>query len=289
MNAAAGEPADNLLSFVDSARVQALGGPAACISRDPTAVWLNPVAAAGVDDSSLTLSGQRGFIEDMTWQLLATGSAWKGAALAAGIAYYDAGTVELTTSSGTSRQVSGQQDFLGLFGASTGVLRNLDAGFSVKVMHSELVDEYSSDVAAIDLGVITRFSQTMRAGVILSNAGGDMRYREERIPLPTAAHAGCAVDIPIRTPAGGVEAALGAFLDCGYFPEGGEFEWRGGVEYRWHDAMAVRAGASRPAYRNGWEYSGGLGIQVSRYRLDYATRLKSTESAPHIFGLTVSF
>ena len=269
--------------------MQALGGPVAGIARDITAVWLNPVAAAGVDGSSLTLSGQRGFIEDMTWQLLATSSAWKGATLAAGIAYYDAGTVELTTSSGASRQVSGQQDFLGLLGISAAILPGLDAGFSAKVMHSELVDEYSSDVAAIDFGIITRFSQTMRAGVILSNAGGDMRYREERIPLPTAVHAGCSADIPVKTPAGGVEAVLAGFLDCGYFPEGDEFEWRGGVEYRWHDTMAVRAGASRPAYRNGWEYSGGLGIQVSRYRLDYATRLKSAESAPHIFGLTVSF
>ena len=115
-----------------------------------------------------------------------------------------------------------------------------------------------------------------------------MRYREEEVPLPTAVGAGLSASRRLEGSAVDQIGVFTALADGTYVIEEGKFEWRGGLEYRWQESLAIRVGASRPADRNSWEYSSGLGVEVGAYRLDYATRFQSAEGAPHIFGLTVS-
>jgi hypothetical protein len=279
----------NLMSMVDSTRAHALGGAAAALEGDPTLVWHNPASASRLNAASVTLGGQRGFIDDMAWQVSGLHPAGPGRVVSAGFAYYSSGSVLLRSSDGTERRVNGQQDLMAMAGAGMALCGWASAGFSAKVMRTELVDEFRSVVAAVDLGLNIRCADTLTAGLALQNAGNGVRYSTERIPLPAAALAGVA----IQSEAGAVELpafdSFSALLDAAYrFADRG-LEWRAGVELRAKEVLAVRIGAGLPPERTRLILSMGLGVELRHCRVDYATRFGEGEAgATQSVSLTFS-
>lgn len=284
---AGAESAPNVLSLIDSARGCALGGAVAAAEGDATLAWHNPSVSAVTGHRWVTLAGQRGFIEDTTWQVLGAFPVGKRAGAAVGVSYYDAGTV--TAGDGSGRRISAQQDMMGMVNGSFAVAEWARAGVSVKGMRTKLVDEFSSGVAAFDAGGVVAPDESLRLGVMLLNAGRAVHYREKRVPLATELRAGVATRQDVSQPGGEEPGELALFVDAGYPLEEKAVEWHFGLEYRWRGALDLRAGLSRRRRQNPWAYSGGVGLKIRRYRVDYATKVESASGFPQVFSFTVGF
>src|SRR5687767_13391628 len=63
-------PAATLPELTGSVRGTALGGATAALGADPGLAWSSPAAPAGAERALVALTGQRGFIDDLTWQAL---------------------------------------------------------------------------------------------------------------------------------------------------------------------------------------------------------------------------
>jgi hypothetical protein len=272
------------LDLVEPARIQALGGAAAAVDRDPTGVWLNPAAPSG-SGRTVTLGGQRGFIEDQTWQI--SGAAPAGpVTAAAGVAYYDSGSIILRNTDGTARRVSGQRDILALLNASS-ALGAVSVGGSVKVLRSDLLDQFHATTVAADAGFVVRPAGDLAAGVSVVNVGRRVRYADERVPLPAALRAGGSAGTPIEGDGGLSPDRLAGFVDAVWLFRERRVEWRGGVEAYWTDSLAARAGVSPSRGNESWRAALGVGVFIGKLRIDYAVQLSGPSSLPQVLSLTV--
>jgi hypothetical protein len=283
--AVADDDSSNALDLVEPARTQALGGAAAGIDGDPTAIWMNPAASAN-SGRSLTFGGQRGFIDDETWQ--ASGVAPVGPLAAAlGVAYYDSGVITLRNADGTSRRVTGQRDLLVLANAGISAGEALSAGASVKLLRSDLLDEFHATAVAADAGVVVRPGGGIAAGLSIQNAGRRVRYRGEGVPLPIALRAGVAAGTPVEGEGGISPDRLTGFLDAVWLIRESRVEWRGGVEADWGGTLFARAGVSPSRGDESWRAALGVGVVFGKLRLDYAIQLSGPSALPQVVSLTV--
>ena len=273
-----------MLSLVESPRAQALGGATTALGIDATLVWQNPAAAAHVRQPSLTLGGQRSFLGGLTWQALGVLPLGGRNVYSLGLSYYDAGSLTLRMLDGTSRRVNAQQDWMGSLGVGVALSSVASWGVLVKALRSELLDEFTATAAAFDTGVQVRLNKAFKLGVMMQNVGSKLKYRQDKISLPTAWRAGLAYGYRV-----GTRDLLIGMADTVYALQEGALAVRGGVEYQWRGMVAVRAGAQLSEEQQVGNYSAGLGLTVQQYRLDYAIQLDTTFDLPQLFSLTISF
>jgi hypothetical protein len=274
-------PPYSLIGEVGSARSRGLGGGGTALAGDAALLWRNPTAAARQSSPSVTLAGQKGYIDDMTWQLsgaFARGGPW---VFAAGAAYYDAGQINLTASDGTSSRVDAQQEALAAVNVVFAPYSRAAGGITVKIIRSELLSRFASAAAAADAGVAFGPVGPLSAGAAILNWGRTLKYRGERLTLPTTAEAGAALATGRESPA--------IIADFGYRFDVKETEWNAGMEYTWRGALSIRAGAGMPALRNSPVYSLGIGLRGGRIQVDYAIRLAGEAGTPNDLSLTLLF
>jgi len=267
-------------SLVDSPRSGALGGAASSLGCDPTLAWINPSSMAGVKSSTITMGGQKGFIGDVSWSTLGVFPLEGGGGLAAGFAWYDAGGIILRPAGAPERTVGVQKDILGLISAG-GESGGIRAGFSVKLMNSTLLDEYSSNAAAFDAGVAVDLGGGFAAGLMARNLSAGIRFEKDDIPLPSTVQGGLGANW-----VGGGDR-LGVYGDAIHDLTRKKTGWGGGVEYSWSGSLSVRLGAGQRPETPDIGFTLGLGFAGPSFRLDYATRLEASETAPQTLALTL--
>jgi hypothetical protein len=273
------------LDLVEPARTQALGGAAAAVERDPTCLWVNPASAVG-SGRTVTLGGAHGFIEDSTWQFL--GAMPAGPATAAvGLAWYDSGLVVLRNADGSARRVTGQRDIVALANGGITFGEAVSAGASVKVLRSDLLDEFHATTIAADLGLIVHPGEDLTLGASLLNAGRRVRYRDEGVPLPVSFRAGGSAATPIEGEGGLSPDRLAGFVDAVWLIRDRRVEWRGGVEADWKGTLAARAGISPSRGDESWRAALGVGVFIGKIRIDYAVQLSGPSTLPQTVSLTV--
>jgi hypothetical protein len=251
------------------------------MGTDPTGAWVNPASVAGVTGRSLTFGGQRGYIGDVSWSTLGVFPLEGGGGLAAGFAWYDAGVVTLRPAGAPEKNVGVQKDLLGMVSAG-GMSDGIRAGVSAKLMNSTLLEDYTANAAAFDAGLSLELGGGFSAGVLARNLSGGIRFEKDDIPLPSTVQGGLSGQWT-----GGADR-LGVYADAIRDLERKLTGWGGGVEYRWSGALSVRLGAGRRAESSGTGFTLGLGFEGPRYRLDYATRLEASETAPQTLALTLA-
>ena len=282
----ADRPATTLLAFMDSTRSRALGGAGAAVAGDPALLWRTPASLGGIADRALVMAGSRGILGDQTWMGEVVAPVSRGATAAAGLAYYDAGTLSLRTDAGDVSRVNAQSDVLVALGL--GLERGpVAAGAAVKALRSELVEQFAVQAAALDLGIQAALGSRLRIGVALSNAGGALRYRRSEVALPAVVAAGAALSAPPGWFGAAPEDRVTLLAEgaAGWHAGGGE--WRAGAEYAWRGRAALRAGWMRAQPGGATAWTVGLGLAAGWFRLDYATRFGGEAAAPHDASLTV--
>jgi hypothetical protein len=73
----------------------------------------------------------------------------------------------------------------------------LGIGCNIKVLKSTLVEEYTAEAYAVDLGVLYKINDHISFGAAISNIGTKLRYDEEEDSLPLTIRIGQAYKIPL--------------------------------------------------------------------------------------------
>jgi len=280
-------------------RSLALGGAGVALGRDSALVWVNPAAPARMEGSSMTFEGRKvfplGYAGDGVWSGHALGGV-----MSVGFLYTDAGRTTLNASDGSSRGVNLSRENMVLVGYAGALSSWLSAGFALRGLDSELVDEYRGSTATFDAGLQAQFTPYIKGGLAVRNAGGSIVYFEDNIRMPLSLQGGAALAIKysdlIDTPLLRRFLLIGV-VDAVYRAYDGTTIYRGGIENWLLDILALRVGGQLSETRMLGNLAGGIGIKTEaltngslKLKLDYSIRLfKSGFDLPQTVGLTVSF
>ena len=263
---------------------------------------------------SLTIAGRTGFLGETGGKALLVVPVFRGV-VALGGAMDSAGTVSLWSPDGSCRRVNARQDLFGMLSLAGMVAPRISGGVSAKLVRSELVEEFETQLLLFDAGVQVQPREYLKFGLALKNIGSDEKYEEESVTRPFQAQGGFALlgrlsdVLPHAVSANSYLVLVG---DCEYElrqdrhlrPEG-EFRTsrsvaviRAGLEYQWGGILALRVGGKIGEEKSLGNLSAGLSVglkdtrdkRTRRFRLDYSTRLLTEElDAPQALSLTVSF
>jgi len=275
---------DTALSHVQAPRAQALGGAVAALEGDPALLWVSPATAARLNSAFLALAGRRGRFDEISGQGLWATPLPTGV-LALGALYFDAGVATITASDGSSRSVNLQQDVVGLLSYSVAPFQDIIAGVTLKGLRSEQFGQTTGALAG-DGGVQFYPDDRLTGGLLVQNLGTSLRYFEDRFELPTTVRAGLAWSWPL-----GADAKVGDRIlllsDAEYAVLARVVFWRGGLEYRWREIAALRAGVYAGPQRK--VFSAGFGFHVSGFQLDYSAQFGGFGDLPHSMSLSYVF
>ena len=273
---------ETILTTIETTRSQGLGGSGVSIAQDVSMAWVNPAAIANVASPTIVLSGYREFFDEMTGQIQGAMPFRKGAVTAA-VTYSDAGTEEILTLDGVSRTMSLQQDFLVCVGYARPLTGMLALGASAKVLHSTILEEYSTDMVVGDVGVQIRPVPRLQAGLALQNFGTQAKYLDEPLDAPMSVRAGAGAEFPLAN-----EDALLLVGDVQYGFVSEQWALSAGAEYMWKKLVVLRAGIRESEQTELGNYSMGLGLQTGLFRMNYSVRLSREYSMPQSLSLTIA-
>lgn len=259
-----GTTAAPFLEMGSGARNAAMG-EASTDSRESSTLFTNPAAMTQVNGPAFTLGHSIGFessffdIGSGVWSL------GKNDALGFGILYSGAGDVIETDDTAVEQGKFSPNDQA----ASLGWAHKFgfgSLGASAKYIRSTILD--SAQTAALDLGAASRgyFNDKLHVELAALNLGGKLKYETESEDLPTNIRAGAAYRFT-RTLLLATELV---------FPKGNNSYLSGGTEWTLAEsktsAVLLRAGFNgrRNKDLNGAGVSGGMGIKLGNWRLDYA-------------------
>lgn len=175
-----------------SSRAAALGGAMTGLGAGLDSIGVNPAGLTGAARPELQSTLTSGVIDDV-FGFLGYAHPLKAGVAAAGLAYYDAGSVTIVETGGASRSVSAQRDFVGM-GAWA---MPLGAGFSVgalgKVYDFSLAQTAHARGFAADAGArwVTPVPG-LSLGAAVQDLGPGVKFESDSDPLPLTARAGAA-------------------------------------------------------------------------------------------------
>jgi len=269
INDNAGTTGFNFLKIGVGARAAALGGSYAAAAGELEAIAWNPAGLHGIDSRAASLS-YTSYLVDTEAGFLSVARPGESRDWALSINYVTYGDMQRRDSQGADLGTFGAFDVAASLTAAQKVWGGrLTAGASLKAIYSS-IDDYTSDAYALDLGVIADGPlEGMTLGASLANLGTVRSgytggYKDD---LPVLIRLGAA-HRPAHMP---VPMVLVADLTV---PNDNDAYLTFGAEIQVADRLYLRPGYSlQQAGANGDEtlgLSGGAGLDLARYRLDYA-------------------
>jgi hypothetical protein len=279
-----------------SARASAMGEAYGPVAGGLSSLGTNPagLSAAAAPEAATTFTS--GVADDAFGAISYAHPVPRGAA-AAGLLYYDAGTVEIVPSAGARRTVSAQRDFVGLFGWGLPVAGGLSVGALAKPYRFELAEQFRSSGLAADLGAQWKTPlRGLTLGAAAQNLGRGVRFDRETDPLPMTLRGG----------------ASWTWLSAPAKPGSAETYVSGSRLLLVAEAIKVRdesvvaatglefaldfGPATSIGLRGGWRANSGAdgvnlgaGLREGRYTLDYALADKRALGQVHHVTLSVRF
>lgn len=275
-------------------RALALGEAFAAAEGGLDSLGYNPAGLARQKRPELHLAHLRGVIDDKFSYAAYAQPAGK-AVVAAGLAYYDAGTLHLNLSSGLQEKRKLQQDFVGLLGLGVPLPGGFSAGGVLRAYRFELAGAARASGASADLGAQWRapFLKGLSFGGALQHLGPDVKFEQEGDPLPRTLRAGAAYLLELA-PAAATEATVYAprhilfTADATHVREeraaavvGAEIEFA----FVHPERVSLRVGHAFGSPADG--LSMGAGFREKRLRVDYGVGFKRQLGSAH--HLTVGF
>lgn len=174
-----------------SSRAAAFGGALTGAGAGLDSLGVNPAGLAAASRPELQSTLTSGVIDD-AFGFLGYAHPLKAGVAAAGLAYYDAGSVTLVDAAG-SRSVNAQRDFVGMGAWSMPLPGGLSAGVLGKVYDFSLAQTAHASGFAADAGArwVTPLTG-LSLGAAVQNLGPGVKFESSSDPLPLVARAGAA-------------------------------------------------------------------------------------------------
>jgi hypothetical protein len=276
----AGTTAANFLTTGAGGAALGMGGATLALGNDLAAVYWNPAALSLIGATQMSFSHAE--LPDASRQEWASlggtiqGRSWHWAL---GGTFVNQGTFEgrdafnQPTGSFNASSAAIAGSFARSFGAYGGV------GVTTRWVTDKLGDATGSGFG-FDAGLLLRRG-IFGFGAGAQNLGGQMKYGSASYPMPSSWGTGISIQHPM---------GLSLAVDWN-FPREYYNDLRGGVEYRWHDAVALRAGyrrelASDPKTEPMTGPSFGLGAGSRGLWFDYAYMPSNLGTTEHRIAVT---
>lgn len=174
-----------------SARAAAMADALTALPAATDAFGANPAGLSSERAEVRTLFSH-GSVED-SFGFLGAVVPWRRAALAGGLAYYDAGKIDVISAGGARETRSAQRDMIGSLGGAAPLGGGFFAGALARVYRFELGGEARATGAAFDAGArwVTPVPG-LSVGAAAQNVGPGVKYEVESDPLPLTARGGVA-------------------------------------------------------------------------------------------------
>lgn len=291
--AAAGTTAGGTLRRPVSARAASMADALTALPSATDAFGANPAGLTAARPEVRTLFSH-GSVED-SFGFMGAVVPWKRVALAGGVAYYDAGRIDIVSASGTRETRSAQRDMIGSFGGAAPLGGGLFAGGLARFYRFELGGEARASGASFDGGL--RWETPVRGlslGAAMQNAGPGVKYEVDADPLPLTARGGVAwtTDIPAPTDSALVYSGYRLTLAADAVKVRDE-RARGGVGAEFGlDFGEFTSVMLRGGWKLGSEtdfITAGVGIREKRFFVDYALGARHDLGAVHHVALGARF
>jgi len=277
-----------------SARVVGLAETFAAAAGGASSMGSNPAGMAGADRPELESTFTSGVVDD-AFGFIGYAHPTRLGVAAAGVAYYDAGDIELTFPNGSKETRTAQRDMVFQAGWARALGAGLSAGALAKFYRFELAQEARASGWAADAGLQWATPLPgLRLGAALQNLGQPVKFESESDPLPVTTRFGAAWTLSASPAARTDEYYSGTRLsflvdgikvqdEAAYPTAGGEF------------CLGV-GDATELALRGGWIFnhasdgaSFGAGVREGRFTVDYALAAKGVLGNVHHVSLAVRF
>lgn len=269
------------------ARPLAMGGAFTGLADDESALYYNPAGVAGIRTKAFAASYVN-YFGDVNSGYLAFLYPWgQKQTLGAALNYFNYGEFIGLDSAGNSTGNFTPGDVAFQLTYARELKAGFSAGLSTKLIYEKLQD-YSSSALAADLGVLYNFkSGRGRVGLAVQNLGFQISrfWGGPKEALPLAVKAGVSLH-PVGLP-------MNVALDFG-LPVDNDLFVSGGIEYLKLNPVFLRLGYSTfgKNYKAGLEsgkdnlagFSGGVGVLVRKFQVDYAFLPYSTLGSAHRFS-----
>lgn len=280
--------AQALPSLLIPSEAASLGVGGASVARSASAYALdNNAAAMALSDRTLAAG-----VSYALWQpsvakenLLGVGAYWHTGRLGLGLGFKRFGmpSYEVVSPNGSVSQIDGAftpSDMSFALGGAFAVIDGLSVGVTARLTLSTLSASAKATVFGADLSVMYA-REALRAGLVVANLGGGVRYSETSYPQPMQVRAGAGY----------------TFLDCLSVDAelsylfAGAFGAALGVEYSFRDMVFGRAGFhyGNPSLGLPTYVSLGLGGKFAGISLDAAYLLVGPLGNSLLFTLGYSF
>ena len=242
----------------------------------------NPASTAFLKNPEMSLMGRNGIADD-TFGAMVFGRPTGWGSLSGSLSYYTMGSIDLADPQGRTRSVRAEEDVAANLNYGKKIGKRLGLGFNLKALHSKLVDAFSSNAFAADVGAQlhrNRFS----FGLAILNLGTPLKYANSAEPLPAAIEAGVSYklswnhsDVPQRL-----------LLSFDVIKEMEEtLKKFSGLEYLWNDTIAFRLGSKFG--HDSEQLVMGAGFTVGRFQFDYDHFNLDEANGVHTVSATYKF
>ncbi len=269
------------------ARPLAMGGAFTGLADDESALYYNPAGAAGVRTKAFAASYVNYFGDVNSGYLGFLYPLGENQTAGAALNYFNYGEFVGLDSAGNSIGNFTPGDLAFQLTYARRLREKFSLGISGKIIYEKLQD-YSSSAVAFDLGALYHFPNGRgRVGLVVQNLGFQISsfWDAPREDLPTVVKVGGSIH-PVGLP-------MNVALDVG-IPSDNDLFISGGVEYLNLNPVFLRAGYSTfgKNYKAGLEsgkdnlagFSGGVGVVVQKFQVDYAFLPYSTLGSAHRFS-----
>ncbi len=282
------------LSLGPSARAIGMGEAFTSVADDASAVFWNPGALVLVPKASLSFT-HAPYLASIYYDNVSFVSRLSPRTLVGGsVQYLDYGSIDGTDVNNLDTQAFHPRDYV----YTLSYARDLDFvsfgneqygfGVNAKLLRSTIVE--SASAFAVDVGILSRYDfpdgHRLKAGLVVQNIGGGLRYDQASDPLPTTFRAGASYPL-LKNWLFSADAVLPKGNGL-YFAGGTELTASLGPEIR----GALRAGINTLTLSDLRESSGlafGAGLTISLLSFDYAFLPMGELGATHRLSVTLRF
>lgn len=267
------------------ARQIAMGEAFVSIVDDVTSLYYNPAGLANMDNNELTTMYTKG-IMDISYAFVGCGISKKkegsGNSFGIGLFTLQGGDIEIWESEDISKTVKVQQDYVLTVGYARTIFHGISLGINLKTIQSTLIEQYNATTSAIDLGLLFRLSNKLKAGISMQNIGSEIKYESQGSPLPLAYRYGIGYVAYDKDKSKDNIIVSGELLQ---YSDSIEIEKHIGIEYLLNNIIALRAGYKTESGFNSVLL--GAGLRIGDMRLDYTQSLNQEIDIVHWVSFTI--
>jgi hypothetical protein len=278
-----------------NARAAALGNTFLTLRNDPTLLFSNPGAISSLEGPAASV----GFLKhllDVNAGYAVYAQEWENVGwVSAGVTYLNYGSFDETDKFGNMTGATFGASDLALSLGYGNRIENLHYGAALKIIYS-YIEEYSASGLALDAGVsyylpeqqMVLAASVLNGGMQLSSYGADA----EDLPLDVRIGIGKKLEhLPLNVMLNfhklNEDGSLGDRFSN--YSLGGEFDLSDSFKARigYYNEMRRELKIGNTAKLAG--FSGGFGLQIAGYMVDYAYTSLGEIGALHRFAITTSF